>query len=196
MSGKLQESRMIGQTWQSEIREFKDAKTGRTLQQLTSTGNNVHLYFTENSFDAHKNEIIFLSDRASGEDKSPHENPHYNLFRMNLDTGEIGQLTDEPPRGEDEDSHAGPVGSVTKTPDSRLVVYRTGNRLKKLDTATGQTTVIYAETGSYNLGAPSIARNRRYIAFCRNEDVHVADGPNYTGFKDRYYLVKDWRITL
>jgi len=187
---------MIGRTWQSEMREFKDAKTGRTIQQLTSTGNNVHLYFTENSFDAHKNEIIFLSDRASGEDKAPHENPHYNLFRMNLDTGEIVQLTDEPQQGEGEDSHAGPVGSVTKTPDSRLVVYRTGNRLKKLDTATGQTTVIYEETGNYNLGAPSIARNRRYVAFCRNEDVQVADGPNYAGFKDRYYLVKDGRITL
>ena len=51
---------MIGQTWKSEMREFPDEKTGRTIRQLTSTGNNVHLYFTENSFDAHKSEIIFL----------------------------------------------------------------------------------------------------------------------------------------
>jgi oligogalacturonide lyase len=87
---------MMGQTWPSEIREFKDEKTGRTVQQLTTTGNNVHLYFTENSFDAHKNEIIFRSDRASGQDRLPHEDPHYDLFRMNLDTGEITQLTDEP----------------------------------------------------------------------------------------------------
>jgi oligogalacturonide lyase len=34
------------------------------------------------------------------------------------------------------------------------------------------------------------------VAFCRNEKVQVQDGPNYTGFKERYYLVKDGRITL
>jgi oligogalacturonide lyase len=167
------------------MREFKDAKTGRTVTQLTSTGNNYHLYFTENSFDSQRNEIIFLSDRASGEDRAPHERPHYNLFRMNLDSGEMVQLTDEPQA----------VGSVTKTPDSRLIVYKTGQELRKLDTQSGEILTIYKESG-YNLGAPSIAHNRRYVAFCRNEDVHVMDGPNYTGFKERYYLVKDGRITL
>ena len=53
---------MTGQTWNSEIREFTDKKTGRRIKQLTQTGNNIHLYFTENSFDCHKNEIIFMSD--------------------------------------------------------------------------------------------------------------------------------------
>ncbi len=180
---------MIGRTWKSEIREFRDAKTGRTIQQLTSIGNNVHLYFTENSFDAHKNEIIFRSDRASGEHKAPHEEPFYNLFRLNLDSGEIMQLTDE----------TDPVsssGNVTKTPDSRLVVYRAGNKFKKLDTVTGEITVVYEETGKYTLGSPSIARNRRYMAFTRNEDVDVYRGPNYTGFKESFYLIKDGRVTL
>ena len=180
---------MMGQTWKSEIREFKDAKTGKTIQQLTSTGNNVHLYFTENSFDLHNNEIIFMSDRASGQSKAPHEDPHYNLFRMNLDTGEIMQLTDEP-------QSVGAPGGVTKTPDSRMVVYGAGDKLKKLDTQTGQTTVVYEETSDHTLGAPSIARNRRYIAFARNEQVPAPRGPNYTGFKESFYLVKDGRITL
>ena len=180
---------MIGQKWSSEIRTLRDEKTGRAVQQLTATGNNVHLYFTENSFDAHKNEIIFLSDRASGEDRAPHEDPLYDLFRMNLDSGEIEQLTDDARR-------SGPVGSVTKTPDSRIVVYQAGKQFRKLDMETGQTSVVYEETGGFLPGAPSIARNRRYIAFCRNENVCVPRGPNYTGFKDRYYRVKDGRITL
>jgi oligogalacturonide lyase len=187
---------MIGQTWRSEIREFRDEKTGRPVRKLTATGNNVHLYFTENSFDANKNEIIFLSDRSTGEDRAPHERPHYNLFSMNLDDGEIMQITDEPKQGQDGDTHAGPVGSVTKTPDSQIVVYKTGRRMKKLDMASGESQVIYEETGNFNLGAPSIAANRRYVAFTRNEDVEVVDGPNYTGFKERFYLVKDGRITL
>src|SRR5512134_3452287 len=113
---------MLGQTWPSEMREFKDEKTGRTIRQLTSTGNNVHLYFTENSFVANKNEIIFLSDRATGEDKAPHERPHYNLFRMDLDCGEITQITDEPRAPEGGETHAGPVQSVTKTPDGEIIV--------------------------------------------------------------------------
>ena len=186
---------MIGQTWPSELRQYRDEKTGRMVTQLTNTGNNYHLYFTENSFDQVKNEIIFLSDRATGEKKLPHEHPHYNLFRMSLDNGVIEQITDEPPASP-QNSHAGPVGSVTKTPDSQIIVYRVGNQLKALDSASGKTTVIYEECGNYTLGSPSIAYNRRYVAFSRNEDVKVADGPNYTGFKERFYLVKDGRITL
>jgi oligogalacturonide lyase len=177
---------MIGQKWNSEMREFKDEKTGRTIRQLTTTGNNVHLYFTENSFTANKNQIIFRSDRAAGEDKVPHEDPLYNLVKMDLDTGEMVQLTDE----------TAPVSHITKTRDSQIVVYATGNSIKKLDTESGEIAVVYAETGNFSVGAPSIARNRRYIAFARNEEVDVPRGPNYTGFKDSYYNIKDGRITL
>jgi oligogalacturonide lyase len=177
---------MIGQQWHSEIRQFQDPKTARTIRQLTTTGNNVHLYFTENSFDAQENEIYFRSDRASGQDRAPHENPLYNLFHMDLDSGQITQLTDE----------SAPIGNLTKTPDSQIVVYTTGNQIKMLETATGKISTVYQDAGGYNLGAPSISRNRRYIAFCRNEKVSVERGPNYTGFKDRYYKVKDGRITL
>ncbi len=177
---------MIGQTWRSEMRTLQDPKTGRAITQLTSTGNNVHLYFTENSFTTNAHSIIFRSDRASGEQQAPHENLLYNLFRMDLDIGEIVQLTDE----------AQSISSVTKTTDSRLVVYVTDNTVKALDTTSGKTTVVYEETGNYSMGAPSIARNRRYIAFCRNERVEVPRGPNYSGFKESFYRIKDGRITV
>jgi oligogalacturonide lyase len=177
---------MIGQTWDSEIRRFEDGKTGRTITQLTSTSNNVHLYFTENSFDSERNELIFRSDRGAGEDRAPHESPRYNLFRMDLGSGQMVQLTDE----------SEPIGGVTKTPDSQIVVYVVGNKIKRLDTGSGKIITVYEETGNYVVGSPSISYNRRYIAFCRNENVQVARGPNYTGFKDRYYQVKDGRITL
>lgn len=177
---------MIGDTWPSEMREFRDAATGRTIRQLTSLGNNVHLYFTENSFDSRESAIIFTSDRASGEDRAPHEEPRYNIFRLALDSGVITQLTDEPLG----------VSSVTKTPDSALVVYITGRQVRALDTTTGATRTIYTESGAFSLGAPSIAANRRYVAFCRNEQVEVPRGPNYTGFKESFYRIKDGRVTL
>jgi len=176
---------LIGQTWPSEMGEFRDPKTGRRIRQLTRQGNNYHLYFTENSFDSRKNEIIFYSDRASGADEAPHEYPLYNLFRMDLSSGEMTQLTDE----------AQPV-HATKTPDSELIVYGVGNLVKKLDTRTGESAVIYEEKGDYGVGMASIAANRRYVGFARNERVTVPRGPNYTGFKESYYAIKDGRITL
>ncbi|MCX8089094.1 MAG: hypothetical protein N3C58_07440, partial [Meiothermus ruber] len=93
------------------MRQFRDPRTGRLITQLTDRGNNVHLYFTENAFDLTRPEIIFRSDRAAKQERAPHENPHYNLFRLNYLTGAITQLTDEDQ----------PVGSVTKTPDSELI---------------------------------------------------------------------------
>ncbi|GAB4523119.1 MAG: oligogalacturonate lyase [Anaerolineae bacterium] len=180
---------MIGQTWPSEISTFTDEKTGRTIKRLTTTGNNVHMYFTENSFRKGMNEIIFQSDRAYTDDKAPHENPAYNVFKMALDTGEITQLTDDA---------IGPHGA-TKTPDGRIVVYTTENKIKALNTETGEITLVYEETGDFSLGSPNIAPGARYIAFARNENVRIPShytGVNYHGFKDRYYLIKDGRITM
>ncbi len=177
---------MIGDTWASEKSTFVDKKTGRTVHKLTATGNNVHLYFTENSFDANKNEIIFLSDRASGEDKPPEEETHYNLFRMDLATGEMTQLTDEPQK----------VKSVTKTPDSEIIAYATNGSIRRLDTTTGEIITIYERDARYRVSGLSIACNRRYVAFARNEFLNIAFGPNYAGFKDNYYRTKDGRVTM
>lgn len=182
----MREHPVIGDIWPSELSSFRDEGTGRSIRRLTTTGNNVHLYFTENSFDASANAIIFTSDRASGEQRLPHESPCYNLFHMDLASGVITQLTDEPDG----------VGGVTKTPDSRLIVYMTGSRVRALDTSSGVTTTVYEETGGFSVGAPSIAPNRRYVAFCRNEQVEVPRGPNYTGFKESFYRIKDGRVTV
>lgn len=177
---------MIGDRWPAEKREFKDEKTGRTVLQLTARGNSHHLYFTENSFDRQRNEIIFLSDRAAGLDRAPDEDPLYNLFRMDLSSGEMVQLTDE----------STSLHGVTKTPDSRIVVYVVGQQVKRLDPESGEVVVLYEESGPFTLGAPSISHNRRYVAFCRNEKVDAPRGPNYGGFKESFYLIKDGRITL
>jgi oligogalacturonide lyase len=182
---------MAGRTWESEIRTFTDELTGRTIKQLTTTGNNVHMYFTEDSFVRGKNVILFQSDRASAHDRAPHEDPEYSIFRMDLDTGVIEQLT--------EDVVDSPH-TVTKTPDGQLIAYTTGNQVKVLNLDTGETTTVYEETGAYKIASvPSIAANRRYVAFCRNEvtqdPIHY-QGANYSGFKERYYAIKDGRITL
>ena len=182
---------MAGRTWPSEMRTFTDAQTGRTITQLTSTGNNVHMYFTENSFVQGKNEIIFQSDRASGKDRAPDADPEYSIFRLDLETGVIEQLLDDVVNS---------PHNVTKTPDGQLIAYSCGNQVKVVNLDTATTTVVFEETGPYKVASvPSIAANRQYVAFCRNEDsrdpIHY-QGANYAGFKERFYAIKDGRITL
>lgn len=177
---------MIGKTWPSEIRNFKDPKTGRTIRQLTSVGNNYHIYFTDNSFVAGQNSIIFLSDRSSGKDRSMVEAVRFDAFQLDLATGSITQLTEE----------AQGVHGLTKTPDGQLIVYFTANQLKVLNMRTRETRVIFEETEKYNIGPAYIAPNRRYAAFCRNEDREVPGGANYLGFKERFYRIKNGRISL
>ena len=178
--------------WPSEFRTLKDEQTGRTITQLTSTGNNVHFYFTENSFDCHRNEIIFLSDRDSGEDRAPHEDPKFSLYRMSLDTGEMERLSDDVLDG---------AGSATKTPDSALIAYRTADDdIRLLDMQSGKLTTLYDRDPGFEIASvPSIASNRRYVAFCRNEitdDYIHYRGANYAGFKERFTMIKDGRITV
>ena len=177
---------MAGKIWPSEIRTFTDKKSGRTIKQLTSTGNNVHMYFTENSFVQGTNEIIFQSDRASGKDKAPHEAPEYSLFRMNLDSGEIEQLSDDV------------IKRATKTPDGKIIAYTTTDqKVNILNAEIGKTSTIFEESGPFAMASvPSIAPNHQYVAFCRNEESKHHNGANYAGFKERYYAIKDGRVTL
>ncbi|MDX2008112.1 MAG: oligogalacturonate lyase family protein [Meiothermus sp.] len=169
------------------FKRFQDPQTQRWITRLTDQGNNVHLYFTENSFDAHEPVIIFRSDRGSKEARGPHQNPHYNIYKLNYQTGQLTQLTDE--------DH--PVGSVTKTPDGALIAYLTAGKVKLLDTRSGKTTLLYQDDGHYNLYSPSISPNRRYVGFARNERVQATNSNiNYGGFKESFYQIKDGRITV
>ena len=167
----------------SEKRMYVDEKTGRRVWQLTSgPSHNYHLYFTDNSFTVGDKEIYFLSDRGS---RAPQL---YNFFKMDLESGLITQITDEP-EGIAPSCH-------TKSPDSELLVYVTGNVIKAMNTQTGESRVIYEETGDIHLGHPFIAPNKKYIGLARNERVPIARGANYSGFKETMYATKKGWITL
>ncbi|NJM07483.1 hypothetical protein HC891_16835 [Candidatus Gracilibacteria bacterium] len=127
---------------------------------------------------------MFLSDRAATERQAAHL-AHYNLFRLDLGSGLITQLTDEPE----------PIRKATKTPDGRLMAYVAGNAVKLLDCVRGEVRILHEERTGYKLGRPSINADARFVGFDRNEPA-AAYGPNYSGFKERYYGIKDGRITL
>jgi oligogalacturonide lyase len=164
------------------MKEYVDEKTGNFVKQLTFGSNNFHFYFTDNSFTLGDEEIYFLSDRSS-------EVPEiYNLFKMDLKSGSMIQLTDEK-EGITPSFH-------TKTPDSEIVVYVTGRTIKKLDTKTMETSIIYEERSNIHLGHPHISPDRKHIGFARNENVSILRGANYMGFKETMYATKKGWITL
>ncbi|MEO8206838.1 MAG: hypothetical protein ABI615_11705 [Chthoniobacterales bacterium] len=75
----------IGALFSAEWREFKDPETGRLTTQLTNgTGGSYPLYYFIPSITADGRYLIFHSERSGS----------VQLYRLDLTTGEIGQLTD------------------------------------------------------------------------------------------------------
>jgi oligogalacturonide lyase len=174
-------SKMIGKTYPSEKKSYLDEKTGKVVWQLTSgESNNFQLYFTDNSFTLGDKEIYFLSDRGS---EKPEQ---YNFFKMDLESGIITQMTNE---------RQG-LTKYTKTPDSEYLIITVGNQMKKVNTRTLESEVIYEETGNYTMGGPFISPDKKYVGIPRNEKVGLVRGANYSGFKEMMYAIKHSIITF
>lgn len=77
-----------GQIWPPEWFTFTDSTTGATIRQLTNyKGHSHHFYFTNPGWYAGGRKLLFGSDREN----------RTNLFSMDLESGEITQLTDLAP---------------------------------------------------------------------------------------------------
>lgn len=75
-------------TFASEKRTFKDRITGANITQLTGyLGHSFHTYFTNNGWYDGNRRLLFTSDRDNAT----------NLFSIQVESGEISQLTDFEP---------------------------------------------------------------------------------------------------
>jgi oligogalacturonide lyase len=74
----------IGQVYPPEWRRYADPQTGREVRQLTAAGNNYHLYYYNPSVTPDGHYLVFYSQRTGLN----------NLFRLDLASGEIVQLTE------------------------------------------------------------------------------------------------------
>jgi oligogalacturonide lyase len=176
-----EDRKMVGTVYPSEKRVYQDRKSGVQVTQLTSRGINYHFYFTENSFDRTDKEIYFLSNRGN-------EGAEIcNLFRMDLESGEMVQLTDDPTGVE--------AGRITKTPDSEYIAYVTGKQLRLYNARTGENRLLHLEE-SMLMHDLSFSCDKKKISFTRDEDVNALPdgGPNYAGFKEKMFATKDGRI--
>ena len=78
----------VGTRYPSERRTYHDSQTGRQVMQLTdSPAEDYHLYFYNPTVTPDGRYLIFFSERTGLS----------NLFRLQLDSGEIVQLTDTRP---------------------------------------------------------------------------------------------------
>lgn len=173
---------MTGDRFPSEKITYTDVISGRPVTQLTQKGINFHFYFTENSFDINNRKIYFLSNRANGGEI-------FNIFRMDLESGEMEQVTDEP--------GGIPINCSTKTSDSELIAYMCEGKVKILNTITMELRVIY-EDSSMLINNLSFSPDKSMLGFVRNEDVDAIPdgGPNYAGFKEKMFATKDGRVSV
>ncbi len=78
----------VGTRYPSERRSYRDSQTGRQVTQLTdSLAEDYHLYFYNPSVTPDGRYLIFFSERTGLS----------NLFRLQLESGEIVQMTDTRP---------------------------------------------------------------------------------------------------
>ena len=75
---------MKGKVWKPEWREFSDPVTGVKVKQLTDyKGHSHHIYFTNRGWYHGGRKLLIASDREN----------ETNLFSIDLETGELVQLT-------------------------------------------------------------------------------------------------------
>ena len=173
---------MVGQKWPSEMRTYQDQKTGNTVTQLTNRYLNFHFYFTDNSFTQDDQELYFLSNRGNP------ETDVINLYHMDLRTGEMEQLTDDPEGIE--------ISRCTKSRDGKLIAYITGKDIYMYHTDTKQKELLYRDE-QFVPSHVFFNCDMTKLGFDRNEvlaEEFKDNAKNYSGFKERMFSVKDGRV--
>ena len=134
----------------SEKYTYKDSLTGVSITRLTTyRANSNHLYFTNNCFYNGGKSIVFASERGNA----------HNLFSMDLESGEIDQLTNLKPLENLEryELHMSFVDNVNS-----LCVCFVGNELLKIDLKTSDVSVIYRIPDGYLNHIVSISSDGKY----------------------------------
>lgn len=170
-----------GKVWPAEWRSFTDSETGAKVTQLTNyKGHSHHLYFTNLGWYDNGRKLLIGSDR----------NGSTNLFTLDLDTGEIVQLTDlEQTRIPRELSFL----TTTINPRRPEAYFWHGRRLMAIRLDTLQERVIYEIPEGFMTSMINCTADGRYVCGSIYEDlsdqfeVDLLHG--YVGFRE-YWAAK------
>lgn len=142
-----------------EFETYTDRFTGATVTRYTGLRTNSnHIYFTNNSFYDNGARIVFNSDRGNA----------HNLYSLDLETGDIDQLTDFPAAeyGHDENLLTAFVDAATAS-----CAFFMGKTLYRLDLKTRELSAIYRMPDGYAHHIVSIAADGQHVFTSVNEIV-------------------------
>ena len=135
----------------SELREYRDEKTGARIYQLTNDETiNHNLYFLTPSFTPDQNYLIFTSYRSG----------KANFFKLDFPNGDILQLTDG-------DEVHGYSGVISK--DGSKLFYTEGDSIKEVHFDTFAERIL-ADFPDGSLGECSVSADEQYIVTAMKSD--------------------------
>lgn len=162
----------VGARWESELSVYQDPKSGATVHQLTGyMGHSSHFYFTYPCWYDNGKKIVFYSDREN----------RTNLFGVDLESGEITQLTDFDPAG-------GSVGGLSKNPVREEVYFYRAGVLTALDLATLEQRPLYTRPVGTMGGSSNATADGKTICVGHYKDLSdrlmIDLGHGYVGFRE------------
>jgi len=162
----------VGARWESELSVYQDPKSGATVHQLTAyKGHSSHFYFTYPCWYDNGKKIVFTSDREN----------RTNLFGVDLESGEITQLTDFDPA-------EGNVGGLSKNPVREEIYFYRGRVLTALDLTTLEQRPIYTRPEGYVGSSSNATADGKTICVGHYKDLSdrflIDLGHGYVGFRE------------
>jgi oligogalacturonide lyase len=164
----------IGSRWEPELNVYQDPVSGATVHQLTNyKGHSNHFYFTYPCWYDGGRKIVFYSDRENAT----------NLFGVDLESGDIVQLTDFGPA-------EGGIGSLSKNPVREEIYFYRGDTLMALDLASLDMRTLYTRPEGRVGGGANATADGKYICTGHREDLsdRIATdlGHGYVGFQETW----------
>ena len=168
----------------SEKKIFKDRVSGVEVTQLTSyLGHSHHSYFTNNGWYDNDRRLLFTSDRDNAR----------NLFSIEIESGEISQLTDFTPGMESMPSFTNDVNHVRNE-----VYYSLGKCLYSLNLDTLEKRKLYEAPEGFNQSMGLVGADGRYVYGTLGEDlsnrIYANLSASYVGMRDIFYAKPASRI--
>jgi len=163
----------IGKIIPCEKKTWIDDTTGYEITQWTTTGNNNHPYFTNESFIDDTTAIIF-SNRTGGR----------QLYKLNLQTGEMIRMTD-----------AESLRIMDHLPQFKKLWYIDGTKLRELNTATLVSKDVYNFNDLYDILSFSITCDGKYLVFATDLGSRKSTTCEYGPFAILKLNLEDKSIT-
>jgi len=161
----------IGSRWTPELTISQDPASGATVRQLTNyMGHSSHFYFTYPCWYDNGRKIVIYSDREN----------RTNLFGVDLESGDITQLTDL-----DQANH---IGGLSKNPVREEIYFTYGDTLMALGLASLDTRLLYTCPKGYVGGSANATADGKYICAGYHQDLSdrfmIDLGHGYVGFHE------------